>query len=60
MENNLREGITIQITESNIVKSEKITTNLANPYLIEATLRKCFFSLFSNFNDEKFKVQVLQ
>ena len=41
-------------------KIKKITTYLANQYFISTTFRTCFFSQFSNFNDEKIKVQVLQ
>ena len=40
--------------------SKKITTNLTKPYFISTTFWTCFFSLFSNFNDEKIKVHVLQ
>ena len=38
---------------SHLVKSNKITTNLANPYFISATFRTCFFSPFSSFDDGK-------
>ena len=38
---------------------KKITTNLTNPYFISATFRTFFFSLFSSFDDEKIKVNVL-
>ena len=41
-------------------KIKKITTYLANQYFISTTFRTCFSSQFSNFNDEKIKVQVLQ
>ena len=39
---------------------KRITTNPTNPYFILATFRTCFFSLFSNSNDEKIKLQELQ
>ena len=45
----IREGI----TQSYLVKSKKITTNLRNPYFISATFRPCFFSPFSSFHDKK-------
>ena len=28
---------------------------MANPYFIPATFRKCYFSPFSSFNDERYK-----
>ena len=48
------------ITQSHLVKSKKIITNLTIPYFILVTFQTCFFSPFSSFNDEKRKVQVLQ
>ena len=43
-----------------VFEVKRITTNLTNPSLILATFRTCLFSLFSSFNDEKIKLQVLQ
>ena len=32
-----------------------MATNLTNPYFFSVTFRSCFFSPFSNFNDEKLR-----
>ena len=42
------------------IKRKRNTTNSTNPYFSIVTLRRCLFSPFSSFNDEKNKLQGLQ
>ena len=43
-----------------LVKVKKITIDLTNPYFMSATFRTCFFSPFSNLNDEKVTLRLIE
>ena len=56
----LNNSIRKRITQSQLAKGRKTTTNLSNPYFILATFQTCFFSPFSSFRDANIKIKVLQ